>query len=640
MRLPSTFCIALACGALALSADTVAAAPQHAHLDRAIRQALQNGAPTQHVIITFNPGCRDAWRNALQQHGDVVSGDHPLIDALSGEIHSQDVDALAQDACVKSIASDAPVHADGRPAGKGAARGPRSLGGSTAQISQNTQLSQTMMSTLRDTLGLPHYAALDPEVPTGDGGIGVAVIDSGIAPSADFTGRITSFWDFTQPGPVFPTSPYDDFGHGTHIAGLIGSSGVLSNYEFQGVAPAVNLVGLKVLDGTGQGKTSDVIRALEFVIKNKSALGVQVINLSLGHPILSAAADDPLVQTVEKASAAGLVVVVSAGNFGEKQSDGSVGYMGITSPGNAPSAITVGAAMTADTVSRFDDVVAPYSSRGPTWFDAFPKPDVVAPGHQLASDTNLSSYLYTLLAQNHANATTGQPLLELSGSSMATAVTTGVVALILDAHSENGLNRLKPLTPNLVKGILEFSAIPIEGADLLSEGAGEINAAGAIELAEHIDTAKTTGMTWLRNVVPSSLIGAVSYGWSQQVIYGDTVLGGAVISANNIVWSTNIVWGTSVAWPRGVEIDAANIVWGTNIVWGANIVWGNLVIGEKIDAKNIVWGTNIVWGALTAKNIVWGMMVDGDSENIVWGTSVDGDGDNIVWGASLVGGIS
>src|SRR5262249_59079843 len=116
-------------------------------------------------------------------------------------------------------------------------------------------------------------------------------------------------------------------------------------------------------------------------------LNVEIINLSLGHPIFAPAADDPLVQAVEQASAAGLTVVTAAGNYGQNQKGPGSGYTGITSPGNAPSAITVGAVMTQNTVTRADDVVAPYSSRGPTWFDAFAKPNVVAPGHGLFSDT-------------------------------------------------------------------------------------------------------------------------------------------------------------------------------------------------------------------------------------------------------------
>src|SRR5207245_8717840 len=130
----------------------------------------------------------------------------------------------------------------------------------------------------RRTLCLPHAADLDPSVPTGYTGVTVAIIDSGIAPSEDFTRRITGFYDFTQGGRS--TTPYDDYGHGTHIAGLIGSSGKLSNYEYVGVAPAVHLIGLKVLDNTGQGKTSDVIKAIEYVVANKDHLNVQIIKLS------------------------------------------------------------------------------------------------------------------------------------------------------------------------------------------------------------------------------------------------------------------------------------------------------------------------------------------------------------------------
>ena len=156
--------------------------------------------------------------------------------------------------------------------------------------------------------------------------------------------------------------------------------------QYQGVAPGVRLVVFKVLDGTGQGRTSDVVRAIEFIAANRRLLGVDVINLSLGHPIFEPAATDPLVQAIEKASRAGLVVVAAAGNFGLNPTTGQPGYAGITSPGNAPSAITVGALQTQGTVTRSDDRVAPFSSRGPTWYDAYAKPDVVAPGDRLVSD--------------------------------------------------------------------------------------------------------------------------------------------------------------------------------------------------------------------------------------------------------------
>jgi serine protease AprX len=577
---------------LCVSTSSAEAAPRRARVDRAVRAAAASGAKSQRVIITVNPGCRGAVREGLLAHGDRVDDDD-LVDAVAAEIHGRDVDALATNGCVEIISSDADVRASA------AARETR--------LASSNQPSQTLISTLRDTLGLPHTSLWDPWVPTGRG-IGVAVVDSGIAPSEDFTGRITAFYDLTRGNTRKPSHPYDDFGHGTHIAGLIGSSGALTRGDFQGVAPGVHLVVFKVLDKSGSGRTSDVIRAIDFIVANRRALDVQVINLSLGHPILAPAADDPLVRAVERASAAGIVVVASAGNFGQKQSDGSVGYAGITSPGNAPSAITAGAAMTKDTVSRLDDEVAPYSSRGPTWFDASVKPDVVAPGHRLASDTNLSSYLYTTLSQNHGQSRNGEPLLLLSGASMAAAVTSGVVALALQAHEDAPSNRwgsAPALTPNLVKGILQYSAIGIEGADYLTQGAGQVNAAGAIALGRAIDTSRPLGAAWLSSVAPLSEIGGASYFWSRHIVYGDTVLAGDLLSANNIVWSSNIVWGSAAA-------EGDNIVWGTALREADNIVWGT----------NIIWGTNIVWGTmLELDNIVWGTALR-EIDNIVWGTGI------------------
>src|SRR5699024_2732564 len=115
------------------------------------------------------------------------------------------------------------------------------------------------------------------------------------------------------------------------------------------------------------------------------AFKIDVINLSLGHPVYEPASTDPLVRAVERAVRAGIVVVTAAGNIG-MDTEGDAGYAGITSPGNAPSAITVGAADTRGTVRIGDDRVASFSSRGPTWFDGFAKPDLVAPGVGLTSD--------------------------------------------------------------------------------------------------------------------------------------------------------------------------------------------------------------------------------------------------------------
>ena len=187
----------------------------------------------------------------------------------------------------------------------------------------------------------------------------------------------------------------DDYGHGTHVAGLIAADATLSpTGEPIGVATGARLIILKALDASGAGRTSDVIAAIEFATANRVSLGIDVINLSLGHAIYEPAATDPLVQAVEAAARAGIVVVASAGNIGRNLTTGEVGYAGITSPGNAPSAITVGALRTGDTVGRGDDCIAGYSSRGPSWYDAYAKPDLVAPGHALVSDASPGSTLF------------------------------------------------------------------------------------------------------------------------------------------------------------------------------------------------------------------------------------------------------
>ena len=329
------------------------------------------------------------------------------------------------------------------------------------------------------------YASLEAYTQTGGGaGVGVAVVDSGIEPGTDFDNRIAAFYDFTH-GDVRAVTPMDPYGHGTHVAGLIAS-------EYVGVAPNARLIGLRVLNEKGQGDTANVVRAIEFAIANKDLLGIDVLNLSLGHPIYEPAASDPLVQAVEHATREGIVVVVSAGNFGLNRKTGVAGYGGIASPGNAPSALTAGAVRTFNTVTRVDDRVAPYSSRGPSWYDGFAKPDFVAPGDNLLSIAAAGSALR--LAQEQRGNTGNY--MRLSGTSMAAGVASGVVALVLQANRD--------LTPNAVKAVLEFTSIPVldeDGSrfDPLAQGAGQIEVTGSVALARAINPQAPVGTPWLVN---------------------------------------------------------------------------------------------------------------------------------------------
>jgi serine protease AprX len=500
-------------------------------------------------------------------------------------------------------------------------------------------------------------------------GVGIAVIDSGVTSwHDDLTNttmtmfpygnqRVAAFVDFVNG----QAQPYDDNGHGTHVAGIIAGNGYDSQGANAGVAPEASLIVLKALDGNGQGSISQIIAALDWVVANKDAYNIRIVNLSVGAGVYESYWTDPLTLAAKRAVDAGVVVVSAAGNMGHDGA-GVTQYGGISSPANAPWVLTIGASSTMGTTDRGDDTMAGYSSRGPTYLDWSAKPDLVAPGTGTVSLADPTSLMYgtrSAFLVPGSIATADLPYLSLSGTSMAAPVVSGVVAQMLQANPS--------LTPNAVKAILEYTAQTYGGYDALTQGAGFLNGVGAVRLARFFATARAG------DVVPIQPI------WSKHIIWGNHLLSNGFIepaanafdvtstwgaarttTGQNIVWGDacgdagcdNIVWGSmagdNIVWGDAcADASCDNIVWGSmgsdNIVWGDdcggadcdNIVWGSL---DPLD--NIVWGNmsagdNIVWGdaGLNADNIVWGNYADGD--NIVWGSVASGD--NIVWGSSTSG---
>jgi serine protease AprX len=478
-------------------------------------------------------------------------------------------------------------------------------------------------------------------------GVGVAVIDSGIATWHDDltvgsntwqsypygNQRVAKFVDFVNG----QTLPYDDNGHGSHVAGTIAGNGYDSAGEKAGIAPGASLIVLKVLDANGQGSISRLIAALNWIASNRTAYNIRVVNMSVGAGVSESYWTDPLTLAAKRLVDAGVVVVAAAGNFG-KDAQGHHQYGGITAPGNAPWVLTVGASSTNGTLTRLDDTLADYSSSGPTYIDYAAKPDLVAPGTGTVSLAVPGSMFYSTKSQflvSGSAGTAGHPYLALSGTSMATPVVSGTVALMLQANPS--------LTPNLVKAILQYTAQTYAGYNALQEGAGFLNSLGAVTMSRFFATAHRGD----RLSVPRT--------WSKQIIWGNHRLKGGMITPTANAWALNIVWGTAktmgtfgdnIVW--GTALFGDNIVWGTslfdNIVWGTSFVGDNIVWGTSLlSSDNIVWGTtlfsddNIVWGTtlFSDDNIVWGTDCGGfDCDNIVWGTV---DLDNIVWGTALVG---
>jgi len=272
-------------------------------------------------------------------------------------------------------------------------------------------------------------------------GVTVAVIDTGIAPHSDLTrpeNRIVGFKDFVND----KTSPYDDNGHGTHVTGIIAGNGYSSNGKYAGVAPKANILGVKALDETGSGNTSDIISAISWIIETKDQYKTNVVNLSLGSPANNPCSSDPLCRAVNEAVRAGLTVVVAAGNSGPSAKT-------ILSPGISPSVITVGAVDDKRTPNPGDDTVASFSSRGPTE-EGLIKPDVVAPGVNIMSLSNKKLDGYT----------------SLSGSSMATPLVSGSLALLFDKYEK--------LSPKEAKTKILQSTIDLNEKKE-DQGAGMIN---------------------------------------------------------------------------------------------------------------------------------------------------------------------
>jgi serine protease AprX len=581
-------------------------------LDTRLAAAAASADPLpQRVIIRVRPGARAAMRQTLQGHGDAVLAEHASLDALTAVVHGGDLARLAQQADVLSISTDAPVGASGQLLG-GLLGGVLNtvgtvvntagglVGGLTKTVTgildpgTSTAGPPVSPQLLRDTLGLGSTW-------TGRS-VTVAVVDSGLEMSSEFQGRVKAFYDFTG-GKSAAATPSDEYGHGTHVAGIIGGSGALSyNRAYHGLAPNVSFVALKVLDATGAGLTSDVIRAIDFAVANRAKYGIDILNLSLGHPIYEPAATDPLVQAVERASKAGIIVIAAAGNLGENPTTGTPGYGGITSPGNAPSALTVGAVQTLDTVTRGDDRIPDYSSSGPTWYDAIVKPDLLAPGHNIVAVAAKKSQIYAKYPQLRA---ADADYIRLSGTSMATAVASGVVALVLEAHDAAAAYGAPPMAPNTIKGILEYTAVDVRNDlaveyDVLRQGAGALNGKGAISLARAVDTTAQPGTPWLNpNPAPYSTIGSETLAWKQAVIWGDAVIWGETLPTNQLAWGSAVIWGENITWSDAV-IWGESEVWSDPQSWGSAVIWGEAAIGTT-DGSAVIWGeTNGMTEASTA----------------------------------------
>ena len=263
-------------------------------------------------------------------------------------------------------------------------------------------------------------------------GIGVAILDTGIAGHPDFienNNRIIAFQDMIHHKKMY----YDDNSHGTHVTGILAGNGTASDGRYIGVAPECDIISVKVLDKKGNGNITDVIKGLRWVIENKQKYHIRILNISVGTPIDRELDENSrLVQAVNEVWDNDIIVVVAAGNNGPiPQSIGA--------PGNSRKVITVGACDDNDFVELDGNRIKDYSSRGPTK-ECIIKPDIVAPGSNIVSCNGIKSGKNNMYSIK-------------SGTSMATPIVAGAVALLLSKYPDmNGRDvkvRLKNSTDDM-----------------------------------------------------------------------------------------------------------------------------------------------------------------------------------------------
>jgi serine protease AprX len=431
-------------------------------------------------------------------------------------------------------------------------------------------------------------------------GIGVAVIDSGINvthPNFNWFGSNNSRVVYSE--SLIGGDTLDHYGHGTHVAGILAGADNLNGLPpsfggnstatrfFWGMIPFANIINLRVLDSNGNGSDSTVIAGINRAIQLKSQWNIRVINLSLGRPVITSYKNDPLCQAVEAAWKAGIIIVVAAGNNGRDNSMGTSGYGTITAPGNDPYVITVGATNDKSDLDRNNDVIATYSSKGPTAIDHIAKPDLVAPGNRVVSYQAPGSTLVTNYPGNQIHYSDYQLkapppgyspyFFTLSGTSMATPVVSAAAVYLLD--------RSPDLTPDQVKAKLMKTAWshfppkvtthdPVTNMsytayhDAFTIGAGQIDLWAAYNNTD----------------MPGSGLGHAA----SPVTYYDSSSHTVKLSMTSPL-GTSLIWGDSSAF-------ATSLIWGDNIS-GTSLIWGDSVTWDSTNAAgfSLIWGDNSPW---------------------------------------------
>ncbi len=524
------------------------------------------------VVRVIAHGTKQDLHGIAARHGAHVA--RMLNDGAVLEANAAQIEALAAEPSIQHLSGDLPV-AD------------------FMIVSSQTTLADTVRAGQSGgLLGLGGIPGVNGQ------GVVVAVLDSGISAHKALTGKVLASVSMLQGQPTT-----DEYGHGTHVAGIITGTGsyamgVTSQYA-GGIAPGSQLVNVRVLGDDGVGNTSDVIAGIDWVIGNKARYNIKIMNLSLGHAVTEPVAFDPLCAAVERAYRAGIIVVAAAGNAG-KMPDGTPVLGGIASPGNSPFAITVGATNTFGTASRDDDKVTTYSSRGPTKYDNNAKPDLAAPGNKIVSLEAPNSYIAAHYPLEHIAGSGNNAYLRMSGTSMSAPMVSGAAALLLQAQPT--------MTAVQVKFELQSGSTYMTDAGVYGAGAGNANfwTSRQVQANSNVITSLTSLLF--------DRTGGVSFWDAGQL-------------QNRLYAGTGLRLLNLLELP-GIILNPAKLAWGNlNLIGLTNPI-------SVLAPKRILFGDVSYW--TSEEHLVWGDDVySPQGEHLVWGDNDTTDDYHLVWGDSV-----
>ena len=474
------------------------------------------------AVSVIVEGGRAADR-AVVRSGGVVTRDLPIVGGFAAKVPANDVNEIAKIPGVRSITLNRTTQMQSAPGTY------NNLPSVYKQVVKGDKLNKA----------------------GGDGrGITVALIDTGVTALPDVANAIVPvsadpLGETTSACANFTDEPTcdDSYGHGTFMAGLIAGNGAASNGKYVGMAPAAKIVSVKIAGATGASDVSTIIAAIQWVVQNQSTYNIRVLNLSLGTDSTQSYTVDPLDFAAEKAWQAGIVVNVAASNRGPAAQT-------ISDPANDPFVVTVGAIDDRGTTALGDDLLPNFSGRGPTATDGLSKPDVVAPGAHLVSLAAPNASITTQFPS-----TMSAPYRRGSGTSMANAVVSGLVADMLSAQPAS--------TPDRVKYELTSTAHHDASSDPLATGAGIVDGQAALNA--------TPGVANV-GVQPSLGTGSIAASrGSTGVVLDDAT--GTVLTASSGDLTDNL--------STFVE---GNSWWGNS--WWGNSWWGNSWWGASTEGVN------------------------------------------------------